>query len=65
MDIICQQIKIYGDLSFYIDIHEIIRCMRYFESLEDLERIEFIDNMGIDLFDYYWDHLEDDGYNLI
>tara|TARA_B100000161_G_C33526331_1_gene403742 strand:- start:612 stop:1247 length:636 start_codon:yes stop_codon:yes gene_type:complete len=63
-DIICQQIKIYGDYKFILR-PRIIRCREYFESLEDMERIEFIDNMGIDLFDYYWDYLEDDGYNLI
>ena len=63
-DILCQQIKIYGDYKFILR-PRIIRCREYYESLEDMERIEFIDNMGIDLFDHYWDYLEDDGYNLV
>lgn len=64
-DIILQQIKIYGDYKFILR-PRIIRCREYFESLEDMERIEFIDNMGIDLFDHYWEYLdEENGYNLI
>ena len=63
-DIICQQIKIYGDYHFLLR-PRIIRCREYYESLEGMERVEFIDNMDIELFDYYWDYLEDDGYNLI
>ena len=64
-DIILQQIKIYGDYKFILR-PRIIRCREYFESLEDMERIEFIDNMGIDLFDHYWEYLdEENGYNII
>ena len=64
-DILCQQIKIYGDYEFLLR-PRIIRCREYFESLEDIERIEFINNIGIDLFDYYWDYLESGGeYNLV
>ena len=64
-DILCQQIKIYGDYKFLLR-QRIIRCRECYESLEDMERIEFIDNMGIDLFDHYWDYLaEEGGYNLV
>ena len=64
-DILCQQIKIYGDYKFLLR-PRIIRCREYFESLEGIERINFINNIGIDLFDYYWDYLESGGeYNLV
>ena len=63
-DILLNQIKIYGDYKFILKLR-IIRCNEYYESLEDMERIEFINNLGIDLFDYYAEHLEDHSYNLI
>ena len=64
-DIIQKQIEIYGDYKFLLR-KRIIRCREYFESLEGIERINFINNIGIDLFDYYWDYLESGGeYNLV
>jgi len=63
-DILLNQIKIYGDYKFILKLR-IIRCNEYYESLEDMERIEFINNLGIDLFDYYAEHLEDHSYNLL
>ena len=63
--IIQKQIEIYGDYKFLLR-KRIIRCREYFESLEGIERINFINNIGIDLFDYYWDYLESGGeYNLV
>ena len=63
-DIIGQQIKIYGDYHFLLR-PRIIRCREYYESLEGMDRVRFIDDVGVDLFDHYWDHLEDNAYNLI
>ena len=63
-DILCQQIKIYGDYKFLLR-QRIVRGREYYESLEGMERIESIDNMGTYLFDYYYEYLEDDGYNLV
>uniref|UniRef100_A0A6C0FLB7 Uncharacterized protein n=1 Tax=viral metagenome TaxID=1070528 RepID=A0A6C0FLB7_9ZZZZ len=63
-DIICQQIKIYGDYHFLLR-QRIIRCREYYESLEDMYRVRFIDDVGVDLFDHYWEHLDDNAYNLI
>lgn len=63
-DILCQQIKIYGDYKFLLR-QRIVRGREYYESLEGMERIESIDNMGTYLFDYYYEYLEDYGYNLV
>lgn len=63
-DIIINQIKIYGDYHFLLR-PRIIRCREYFESMEGMERVRFIDDVGIDLFDYYAEYLEDQCYNLI
>jgi hypothetical protein len=63
-DIILNQIKIYGDYHFLLR-PRIIRCREYYESMEGMDRVRFIDDVGIDLFDYYSEHLEDKCYNLI
>lgn len=63
-DILCQQIKIYGDHQFLLK-PRIIRCREYLESLEGMERIQFINNHDKRLFDYYFEYLEVDGFNLI
>jgi hypothetical protein len=63
-DILCHQIKIYGDYHFLLR-PRIIRCREYFESMEGMDRVRFIDNVGIDLFDCYFEYLEVDGFNLI
>ena len=64
MDIIHQQIKMYGDYHFLLK-PRIIRCREYLESLEGMERIQFINNHDKRLFDYYFEYLEVDGFNLI
>ena len=63
-DIISQQIKIYGDYHFLLR-PRIILCREYYESLEGMDRVRFIDDVGIDLFDHYWEHNEDNAFNLI
>ncbi|MAD57122.1 MAG: hypothetical protein CMK44_00935 [Porticoccus sp.] len=66
-DIICQQIEIYGNKNFILkhtrwcEFSERSRC---YDSLIGMERIKFIDNMNINLFDHYWDYLEDERYNI-
>ena len=66
-DILCQQIKIYGDKNFILKYSGwcVYTRRECYESLEDMDRVKFIDQVGIDLFDHYWDHLEDNAYNLI
>ena len=65
-DIINIQIQIYGETNFiykqgvYCDYNR----RKYYEPLTGMERIRFIDHMGIDLFDLYLDHLEDPDYNI-
>ena len=65
-DIICQQIEIYGEINFILK-H---RCWctytrrEYYDSLVGMERIRFIDRMGIDLFDLYWEYLEEPRFNI-
>lgn len=64
-DIMLQQIKIYQDLQFIFK-YQVVRGREYYQPLTGMERIEFIDNVGIDLFDHYWDYLDDEnGYNLV
>ena len=66
-DIICQQIEIYGNKNFILKYSgwNVYTRRECYESLEDIERIRFIDRLGIDLFDHYWDHDEDNSYNII
>ena len=62
-DIICQQIEIYKDLQFIVK-YQVVRGRKIYKPLTGMERIKFIDNMGIRLFDLYWEHLEDNRYNI-
>ena len=62
-DIICQQIEIYGEKNFILK-YKLVRGRKIYEPLSGMERIKFIDNMGIRLFDLYWDYLEDGRYNI-
>ena len=65
-DIICQQIEIYGEANFILKHSRwcVYTRREYYKPLTGIERIKFIDNMGIRLFDIYWDHLEDNRYNI-
>ena len=65
-DIICQQIEIYGEKNFILKYRSWCAYTRreYYEPLSGMERIKFIDNMGIRLFDLYWEYLEDSRYNI-
>ena len=62
-DIINQQIEIYQDLQFIFK-YELVGGRKIYKPLTGMERIKFIDNMGIRLFDLYWEHLEDNRYNI-
>tara|TARA_B100000900_G_scaffold415953_1_gene448094 strand:- start:2312 stop:2917 length:606 start_codon:yes stop_codon:yes gene_type:complete len=62
-DIICQQIEIYKDLQFIFK-YQVVRGRKIYKPLTGMERIKFIDNMGIRLFDLYWEHIEDNRYNI-
>lgn len=62
-DIICQQIEIYKDLQFIFK-YELVGGRKIYKPLTGMERIKYIDNMGIRLFDLYWEHLEDNRYNI-
>jgi len=62
-DILCQQIKIYGDHQFLLKPRS--QQSQEQQSLEGFERIHFINKYNTDLFDNYWEYLEVDGYNLI
>jgi hypothetical protein len=65
-DIIFQQIEIYGEKNFILKYRSWCAYTRreYYDSILGMERIRFIDRMGIDLFDLYWDYLEDNLYNI-
>ena len=65
-DIISQQIEIYGEINFILKYRSWCAYTRreYYDSLVGIERIRFIDRMGIDLFDLYWDYLEDNRHNI-
>tara|TARA_Y100001958_G_C21242599_1_gene570988 strand:+ start:1038 stop:1643 length:606 start_codon:yes stop_codon:yes gene_type:complete len=65
-DIINQQIQIYGETNFILKYNRWCAYTRrvYYEPLTGMERIRFIDHIGIDLFDIYLDHLEDPDYNI-
>tara|TARA_Y100000389_G_scaffold145714_1_gene144298 strand:+ start:6354 stop:6926 length:573 start_codon:yes stop_codon:yes gene_type:complete len=62
-DILCQQIKIYGDHQFLLKPRS--QQSQGHQSLEGFERLHFINKYNTDLFDNYWEYLEVDGYNLI
>ena len=63
-DIIYQQIEIYGETNFILKYSKGLRGREYYESLKGMERIRFIDRVGIDLFEHYWDYLEDNRNNI-
>ena len=63
-DIICQQIEIYGNKNFILKYSKGLRGRECYVSLEGMERIRFIDRVGIDLFDHYWDYLENNRNNI-
>lgn len=62
-DIIRQQIQIYGVLQFIFK-YQVVRGREIYKPLTGMERIRFIDKIGIDLFDHYWDYLEDNRFNI-
>ena len=77
-DILCQQIKIYGDHKFLLKPRshqsqqsqgqqsvDDFESVEEYESVEGFDRIHFINKYNTDLFDNYWEYLEVDGYNLI
>ena len=63
-DIICQQIEIYKDLQFIFK-YELVGGRKIYKPLTGMERIKFIDNMGIRLFDLYFDYLDDPRFNIV
>ena len=67
-DILHQQIKLYGETEFILKTTTIDE-REYYEPLMGMERIKFIDKIGIDLFDHYFDYLErgeeEFGWNII
>jgi hypothetical protein len=63
-DIINKQIEIYQDLQFIFK-YQVVRGREYYQPLEGIERIKFIDLMGIDLFDLYFEYLEEPAYNIV
>lgn len=69
-DIINKQIEIYGaharpGREKFILKYQVRRGREFYEPLTGIERIRFIDLIGIDLFDLYFDHLEDPEYNIV
>ena len=63
-DIINKQIKIYGENKFILK-YQVVRERPFYQPLTGMERIRFIDHIGIDLFDFYFDHLEEPEYNIL
>jgi len=63
-DIINQQIEIYKDLQFIFK-YELVGGRKIYKPLTGMERIKFIDNMGIRLFDLYFDYLDDPRFNIV
>tara|TARA_A200000113_G_scaffold71984_1_gene62895 strand:+ start:1305 stop:1973 length:669 start_codon:yes stop_codon:yes gene_type:complete len=66
-DIICQQIQIYGEINFILKYRSWCAYTRreYYDSLKGMERIRFIDRIGIDLFDHYFEYLENPQFNIV
>jgi len=62
--IINKQIEIYKDLHFIFK-YQVVRGREYYEPLIGMERIRFIDRMGIDLFDLYFEYLENPLFNIV
>lgn len=63
-DIICQQIEIYGETNFILKYSQGPLGGEYYQSLKGMERIQSINHIGVDLFDHYWDYLEDNRNNI-
>ncbi len=63
-DIINKQIEIYGEINFILK-YLVVRGREYYEPLTGMERIKFIDHIGIDLFDLYDEYLEESDYNIV
>ena len=65
-DIINQQIQIYGETNFIYKQGVYCNCNRrkYYAPLTGMERVRFIDRIGINLFDIYFDYLENPDYNI-
>ena len=63
-DIINTQIEIYGEQKFIFK-YQVFRGREYHEPLTGMERIRFIDRMGIDLFDLYFEYLENPQFNIV
>ena len=63
-DIINTQIEIYRDLQFIFK-YQVVRGREFYEPLTGMERIRFIDRMGIDLFDLYFEYLENPQFNIV
>jgi len=69
-DIINKQIEIYGaharpEREKFILKYQVVRGREYTDTLEGMERIRFIDRIGIDLFDLYFDYLDNPDFNII
>lgn len=63
-DIIKTQIEIYGEKKFIFK-YQVVRGREFYEPLTGMERIKFIDHMGIDLFDLYFEYLENPQFNIV
>ncbi len=63
-DILQQQIKIYGEEHFILK-PTTIGEREYYEPLTGMERIQFINKIGIDLFDESLDYLDEPQWNII
>ena len=63
-DIINTQIEIYRDLQFIFK-YQVVRGREFYEPLTGMERIRFIDHIGIDLFDLYFEYLENPQFNIV
>ncbi len=64
------KIKIYGaharpEREKFILKYQVVRGREYTDTLEGMERIRFIDRIGIDLFDLYFEYLERPDFNII
>ena len=63
-DIINKQIEIYKDLQFIFK-YQVVRGRECYQPLTGMERIRFIDRMGIDLFNLYFEYLENPQFNIV
>ena len=69
-DIINKQIEIYGaharpGKEKFILKYLVVRGRELYEPLTGMERIKFIDRIGINLFDLYFEYLEEPAYNIV